>query len=115
MLHFDLLIFPLQGHPGQQGPRGKPGADGCNGTRGDPGISGVVGINGVAGEKVCGVLQRCVDFLISNLISYSHVITLSLSLFLLHLQGKPGIKGEKGDSLDVSVYMERFRVRVKQR
>lgn len=111
----------MQGHPGQQGPRGKPGADGCNGTRGDPGFHGLDGINGHGGEKVCRIhpfyLERMAsDRLYStfhNLASYS--LSLSLCLFSISLQGQPGRKGEKGDSLEISVYMERFRVRVRQK
>lgn len=47
-----------------------------------------------------------------NRISYS--LPLSLTLFSILLQGQPGRKGEKGDSLEISVYMERFRVRVQE-
>lgn len=101
------LTFALQGHPGQAGPRGKPGADGCNGTHGDSGAPGQPGYNGAAGFPVSATPNLYV-FLKQSLISCKcHLVC----LFVFISQGQPGSKGAKGDSLELSVYMERFRVR----
>lgn len=47
-----LMMFALQGHPGQAGSRGKPGADGCNGTQGDSGLPGQPAYKGSSGFPV---------------------------------------------------------------
>lgn len=39
------------------------------------------------------------------------LLTITLHVFVAISQGQPGRKGAKGDSLELSVYMERFRVR----
>lgn len=94
----------MQGHPGQAGPRGKPGADGCNGTHGDSGLAGLPGYNGRPGFPV-GTASRGIT---SNFLD---VCRLTLYMPVVIIQGQAGRKGEKGDTLELSVYMERFRVR----
>lgn len=47
--------------------------------------------------------------------TFQNLASYFLSLFSIPLQGRPGIKGEKGDPLEISVYMERFRVRINKK
>ena len=108
-LWFGDLTLPLQGHPGQAGTRGKPGADGCNGTQGEPGLPGQPGYVGLPGIPV-GVPPSLYGLW---LVKYSWICS-KRWLFLVFVavsQGQGGRKGAKGDSLELSVYMERFRVR----
>lgn len=98
------LISTLQGHPGQAGPRGKPGADGCNGTQGDSGSVGQPGYDGRPGFPV-GAAPRGITS------SFFYVFPFTLPIPVVIIQGQAGRKGEKGDTLELSVFMERFRVR----
>lgn len=102
-----VFLFSPQGHPGQGGPRGKPGADGCNGTKGEAGFPGTPGYNGLHGVPVCNPKSVHTDLQLEN----AFLKDCCLDVFVLTSQGQPGWKGEKGDTLELSVYMRRFRVR----
>ena len=119
---FWLSWLALQGHPGQAGSRGKPGADGCNGTQGDAGLPGQTGYNGSPGPPVgvtpilCG--WRLEEYKVWFPLSDHYCLCFFCCFFFCFFavvisQGQPGRKGAKGDSLELSVYMERFRVRKK--